>query len=164
MPWHWEPMKDVCSSMSSRASWAIRSMKLLAFKVRLQHGATKDTTRHIAQKRLFWRGTTKAAYLLRLNRVGRPSPGFPKMRNPSTCGFYSAKFGMVEGDRLNVVDRPISWRTNQAEAQNSPLPQKDCRQGSKNAPRAGGCSRGKEEGLICGGPRGPAWGFCRGLS
>jgi hypothetical protein len=36
--------------LSSRASWAIRSMGLLAFKVRLQHRATKDTTR---PKRLF---------------------------------------------------------------------------------------------------------------
>ena len=27
---------------------------------------------------------------------------------------------MVEGDWLNVVDRPISWRTNQAEVQNGP--------------------------------------------
>lgn len=36
-----------------------------------------------------------------------------------SVGFYFSKFGMVEGDRLNVVDRPISWRTNQAEAQNS---------------------------------------------
>ncbi len=27
------------------------------------------------------------------------------------------------------------------------------------APRAGGCSRGKEEGLICGGPRCSAWSF-----
>jgi hypothetical protein len=100
-------------------------MKLLAFKVRLQHRATKDTTCHFAQKRLFWRGTTKAAYLLRLNRVGRPSPGFPKIDKPFTCGFYFEKFGMVEGDRLNVVDRHISWRTNQAEAQKGPPPQKN---------------------------------------
>gem|GEM_PF-3360883 len=27
---------------------------------------------------------------------------------------------MFEGDWLNVVDRPISWRTNQAEVQNGP--------------------------------------------
>ena len=68
--------------LSSRASWAIRSMGLLAFKVRLQHRATKDTTR---PKRLFWGRATKTAYLLRLNRMGRPSPGFPKIRKPSTC-------------------------------------------------------------------------------
>lgn len=39
----------------------------------------------------------KTAYLLRLNRMGRPYLVFPKIRNPSICGFYFAKFGMVEG-------------------------------------------------------------------
>ena len=107
--------------LSSRASWAIRSMGLLAFKVRLQHRATKDTTR---PKRLFWGRATKTTYLLRLNHMGRPSLGFPKIRNPPTCGFYFSKFGMLEGDRLNVVDRPISWRTNQTEVQNSPRSRK----------------------------------------
>ena len=76
-----------------------------------------NTTLEAVHKRLFWGRATKTAYLLRLNRMGRPSPGFPRMRNPSTCGFYFAKYCMVEGGRLNVVDRPISWRTNQAEVQ-----------------------------------------------
>ena len=31
---------------------------------------------------------------------------------------------MVEGGRLNVVDRRISWRTDQAKVQNSPRPRK----------------------------------------
>ena len=83
----------------------------------MQHRATKDTTR---PKRLFWGCAMKTAHLLRLNRIGRPYLGFPKIGKPSTCGFYFEKFGMVEGDRLNVVDRPFSWRTNQAEVQNSP--------------------------------------------
>ncbi len=33
-----------------------------------------------------------------------------------TCGFYFALFAMVEGDGLNVVDRPISWQTGRAAA------------------------------------------------
>ena len=131
--------------LSSRASWAIRSMKLLAYEVRSQHRATKDTTR---PKRLFWGCATKMTYLLRLTRMGRPSPGFPRIRKPSTCGFYFAKFGMVEGDWLNVVDRRVSWRTNQAEAQNSPPLQKKRRQGSK-MPRGQEAARGaKKRGLF----------------
>ena len=131
--------------LSSRASWAIRSMGLLAFKVRLQHRATKDTTR---PKRLFWGRATKTAYLLRLNRMGRPSPGFPKIRKPSTCGFYFAKFCMVKGGRLNVVDRPISWRTNQAEVQNSPRPRKIIGKVAK-------CPAGRR--LLAGQRRGACW-------
>ena len=88
--------------------------------------------------------------------MGRPYLVFPKIGKPSTCGFDFAKIGMVEGSRLNVVDGPISWRTIQAEAQNSPRTKKIITNVVKKALRAGGCSQGEEEGLICGGPRGPA--------
>ena len=50
---------------------------------------------HPSQKTVLGRAT-KMTYLLRLTRMGRPSPGFPKIRKPSTCGFYFAKFGTVE--------------------------------------------------------------------
>ena len=88
--------------------------------------------------------------------MGRPYLVFPKIGKPSTCGFDFAKIGMVEGSRLNVVDGPISWRRIQAEAQNSPRAKKIITNVVKKAPRAGGCSRGEEEGLICDGPRGSA--------
>ena len=54
---------------------------------------------------------TKSAHLLRLVLHPRPSPRFMKNHRSFTCGFYFALFAMVEGDGLNVVDRPISWQT-----------------------------------------------------
>ena len=91
---------------------------------------------------------TEPAHLLRLNRIGRPCLGFPKIGKPSTCGFYFAKFGMVEGNRLNVVDRRISWQTNQAEVQNCPRPRKIVGKVAK-------CPAGRR--LLAGQRRGAYW-------
>ena len=46
-------------------------------------------------------------------------PCFRKTGKPFTCGFDFAILGMVEGYRSNVVNRPISWRASQLEAQGS---------------------------------------------
>lgn len=40
---------------------------------------------------------TKAGYLLRLTRMGRPHPRFRKTGKPSTCGFNFAFFDVVGG-------------------------------------------------------------------
>ena len=55
---------------------------------------------------------------------------------------------MVEGGRLNVVDGPISWRTNQAEVQNSPRPRKIVGKVAK-------CPAGRR--LLAGQRRGVCW-------
>ncbi|MDY3753000.1 MAG: hypothetical protein SO024_01825, partial [Collinsella sp.] len=62
-----------------------------------------------------WGCATKTAYLLRLTRMVRAHLRFYKIDEPSTCGFDFAKFGMVEGNGFNVVDRPISWRAGHLE-------------------------------------------------
>ena len=59
---------------------------------------------------------TKLAHLLRLTRYPWPYPRFTKNRRRFTCGFVFAFFAMVEDSSLNVVDRPISWRTGCADA------------------------------------------------
>ena len=135
-------------------------MGLLAFKVRLQHRATKDTTR---PKKAVLGPRHETAYLLRLNRMGRPSPGFPKMRNSSTCGFYSAKLGMVEGDRLNVVDRHISWRTNKLRRKRPPPPQKKSSAVAK-CPAGRRLLAGQRRGAYLWRTEGLGMGFCRGRS
>ena len=61
--------------------------------------------------RLIWCCATKRAYLLRLGRRGQPYPAFSKIGKLSTCGFNFAKFGMIDGVPLNVVDGRISWQT-----------------------------------------------------
>ena len=59
---------------------------------------------------------TKLAHLLRLARYLRPYQCFTKNRRRSTCGFLFTLFAVVEGNRPNVVDRPISWRAGCADA------------------------------------------------
>ena len=61
-------------------------------------------------------------------QTGRPYPTFHGIHKPSTCGFYFAMFRVVEGNRSNVVDRPISWQASQLGAQ-----------GSQKAPSQIGC-------------------------
>ena len=88
--------------------------------------------------------------------MGRPYLVFPKIGKPSTCGFDFAKIGMVEGSRLNVVDGPISWRTIQAEAQNSPRAKKIITNVVKKAPRQEAARGAKKRGLFVAGQRGMA--------